>query len=260
MKRDLVLASPNQRGTDVSYAQNLLANSRFHLDVDLGVKGVYDRKTAAATKRAKWLLGYPKTAVNETFGDTLELYLRNEDPNRNLPAAYQTRRKERLTADLASRDIGKLALAEAKRWIGTKEDPPYSQRVKPFGPWYNGYVGPWCAVFVSYCLNEADFKHISPNSARWAYCPYMVNDARDHRNGLVAIGSAGVEPGDVVLYDWDGGVSDHVGLFEEWIVKGSSFHAIEGNTSLGNDSNGGEVMRRTRYVSNVEQFARVLNA
>jgi len=259
MKRDLVLSSPNQTGADVSYAQRLLLNSRFGLTAEVGAKGVYDAKTAGATKRAKWLLGYPRSAVNNTFGDKLELYLRNEDPKKNLPLLYRQRRAARLKAELASKDVGKLALAEARRWIGTTEDPPNSNRVKPFGPWYNGYVGPWCAVFVSYCLNEAGFKHVSPNQARWAYCPYMVNDAREHDNGLVAVSAAQVEPGDVVLYDWDGGVSDHVGLFEEWIVAGSTFHAVEGNTSFGNDSNGGVFMRRERSVSQVEQFARVLN-
>jgi len=259
MKRDLVLSSPNQKGTDVSYAQNLLSNSRFELDVDLGAKGVYDKRTAAATKRAKWLLGYPKSAVNETFGDTLELYLRGEDPKKNLPLLYRQRRKSRLAADAASRDVGLAALKVAQSFIGHKESPPNSNICLPFTAWYGTVGVPWCAEFVSYCLNKAGFKYVNPKAARWAYCPYMVNDARDHRNGLVAVSASQVQPGDVVLYDWDGGVADHVGFFESWIVKGSTFHAVEGNTSFGNDSNGGEVMRRERSVSQVEQFARVLN-
>jgi hypothetical protein len=257
MKRDLVLASPNVRGPDVAYAQRLLAGSAYGFGVQVGREGVYDVKTAAATKRAKFLLGYPTDKINETFGDTLELFLRREAPSKKLPLLYRQRRRNRVAAIAASKDVGLAALAEAKRWLGTKETPPNSNVAKPFGPWYNGYVGPWCAVFVSYCLEKAGFKHTDPGSARWAYCPYMVNDARAQRNGLRAIPASAVEPGDIVLYDWDGGVADHVGFFEEWIVRGSTFHAIEGNTAVGNDSNGGEVMRRVRSVSQVEQFAQV---
>ena len=33
---------------------------------------------------------------------------------------------------------------------------------------------------------------------------------------------------------------------------------VEGNTAVGNDSNGGEVMRRLRYISNVNGFGRVV--
>jgi hypothetical protein len=40
-------------------------------------------------------------------------------------------------------------------------------------------------------------------------------------------------------------------------VEGRSFQAIEGNTGMGNDSNGGEVMRRQRLVSQVVAFVRV---
>jgi hypothetical protein len=41
------------------------------------------------------------------------------------------------------------------------------------------------------------------------------------------------------------------------IVDNKTFKAIEGNTAIGNDSNGGEVMERTRKLgSNVVGFAR----
>ena len=43
----------------------------------------------------------------------------------------------------------------------------------------------------------------------------------------------------------------------ERYLGGGQFSCIEGNTSYGNNSNGGEVMRRTRYVSQVNGFGRV---
>jgi hypothetical protein len=66
-------------------------------------------------------------------------------------------------------------------------------------------------------------------------------------------------PGDLVCYDWEGnGVADHVGLFEAWTDKSAGkFTAIEGNTAVGNDSNGGKVMRRDRTRSNVQAFVHV---
>ena len=54
-------------------------------------------------------------------------------------------------------------------------------------------------------------------------------------------------PGDVVCYDWEAdGVNDHVGLFEKWVSGTQDFSCLEGNTSGADNSNGGQVMRRTR--------------
>jgi hypothetical protein len=80
--------------------------------------------------------------------------------------------------------------------------------------------------------------------------PYIVADARHDSHGLSITNAP--EPGDLVCYDWEGnGEFDHIGIFEGW-VEGSNkkkFTAIEGNTSIESNSNGGEVMRRTRDLS-----------
>jgi hypothetical protein len=90
---------------------------------------------------------------------------------------------------------------------------------------------------------------------RYAYVPYIVHDARAGANGLAITHDP--KPGDVVCYDWDGdGVADHTGLFDHW-NGGNDFVAVEGNTALGNDSNGGQVMERTRHRSNVQAFVHV---
>jgi len=124
--------------------------------------------------------------------------------------------------------------------IGYKENPPESNHNK-FGVWYGMDYQPWCAMFVSYCFYSAGLPLPIHNSKGFAYCPEGVNWFRNkgwwHTNPQV---------GDVVFYDWKGdGESDHVGIVEK--VNGDgSIVAIEGNTSTGNDSNGGQVMRRTR--------------
>jgi CHAP domain len=145
--------------------------------------------------------------------------------------------------------IRQLALAESVRQIGTKESPFGSNRCK-FTQWY-GMVGPWCAMFATYCFETAA-QNVGKDSPSfvggmyYAYVPYILNDARAQMRGLSLTSSP--IPGDLVLYDWNrNGVPDHVGIFESG--NSSSWVAIEGNTSMGNDSNGGEVMRRNRNIS-----------
>jgi len=141
------------------------------------------------------------------------------------------------------------ALEAAIGYLGYKESPPNSNDTR-FGEWYGCNYQPWCAAFVSYCY-EVDAGG-SPSFAKgqnYAYVPYMVSDGRNNRNGLSIPSS--VIPGDLVTYNWDGGPDgtyDHVGIFEAW-TGGSSFTAIEGNTSVDNNSNGGAVMRRQRSAT-----------
>lgn len=54
--------------------------------------------------------------------------------------------------------------------------------------------------------------------------------------------------GDIVVYDWNGNHTQrhHVGIVEQVKDGGDTIITIEGNTGVGNDSNGGAVMRRTR--------------
>jgi hypothetical protein len=135
------------------------------------------------------------------------------------------------------------ALEAAISQLGVKESPPDSNRVK-FTDWY-GMVGPWCAMFVTWCYETQGDSPAFVRGQRYAYVPYLLDDARNLRYGLK---TSEPIPGDCVLYNWDGGESDHVGIFEQW-VGGHTFTAIEGNTSTSNDSNGGEVMRRQRDVN-----------
>jgi surface antigen len=78
----------------------------------------------------------------------------------------------------------------------------------------------------------------------FAYCPYGVTWFKNKGWWYTT-----PKVGDVVFYDWQGdGVSDHVGIVEK-VNPNGSIVAIEGNTSVGNNSNGGQVMRRERSGS-----------
>jgi hypothetical protein len=152
------------------------------------------------------------------------------------------------------------ALEAAISYIGTKEDPPESNDTE-FGRWYGVNYQPWCAIFCTYCVEvHAGGSPSFVKGVNYAYCPYIVSDARNHRNGL-SVPSSPI-PGDLVVYAWgSSGASteefDHVGFFEAW-VGGSTFTAIEGNTSTSNNSNGGEVMRRQRSTTGQgTEFVRV---
>ena len=134
------------------------------------------------------------------------------------------------------------ALSVAIGELGTKESPPNSNQTK-YCSWY-GMVGPWCAMFCTWAYEQAGDSPSFVKGKSYAYVPYIVSDARAKRNGLSVTTSP--VPGDLVCFDWYyDGTFDHVGLFEKWL-SGSSFNAIEGNTATGNDSDGGEVMRRQR--------------
>lgn len=155
-------------------------------------------------------------------------------------------------------DTGSVRVAALKKAIsqlGVKESPPNSNRCK-YTAWYN-LVGPWCAIFTtwSYELGASDVHKQAPSfvrGQRYAYVPFIVADARASVNGLRTTDDP--IPGDLACFDWDvtgyGAEYDHVGIFERWLSEPSTFSCIEGNTSLGNDSNGGQVMRRTRNARN----------
>ncbi len=131
----------------------------------------------------------------------------------------------------------------ATREIGTKENPPNSNVVK-YSNWFGLPHLAWCGQFVSWVYNQAGVPLPAIGYKKgFAGCQSAV--AYFQKNNKIT-----TEPieGDIVFYDWNNDKRyDHTGLFVKWLDdKKITFQSIEGNTSLGNDSNGGEVMQRTR--------------
>ena len=132
-------------------------------------------------------------------------------------------------------------LSIAKKEIGYKESPANSNKTK-FGAWYglDGYA--WCVMFVQWVFHQGGVSL----PVKTASCTQLMNAAKSSSMWV----TSGYQPGDVVIYDWGGDkVPDHCGIVES--VSSSSVVAIEGNTSVGNDSDGGQVMRRTRSTSQI---------
>jgi len=141
-------------------------------------------------------------------------------------------------------DLRVVALNRAITQIGTKENPPDSNQCE-YSNWY-GMIGPWCAMFVTWSFETGGDSPSFAKGSYYAYVPYVVADARNKKRGLSTTDDP--IPGDLVCFDWDwNGEYDHIGIFEKWVDGRTAFSCIEGNTSGSNNSNGGEVMRRTRY-------------
>jgi CHAP domain/Putative peptidoglycan binding domain len=131
-------------------------------------------------------------------------------------------------------------LEVAARQIGYTESPAGSNMTK-YGAWYGMNGVPWCAIFVSYCFSVAGCRLPITTSKGFAYCPYGVDWFKDNKKWFKT-----PQIGDLVFYNWSGdGIADHVGIIES-IHSNGSVISIEGNTSTSNNSNGGQVMRRTR--------------
>ena len=157
-----------------------------------------------------------------------------------------------MTTPKTSLQKRKIIISTAKSQLGETEKPKNSNKTK-FGKWYglDGYA--WCAMYVSWVYDKAGFPlgHI--------------NDAKGFRgcqsgyNHWKSSGELTKKPstGDIVLFSWGGRIANHVGIFIEWTDrKKTTFKSIEGNTSLGNQRNGGQVMIRTRGMGNVKAFVK----
>jgi hypothetical protein len=147
------------------------------------------------------------------------------------------------------------ALEGAVSWLGYKESPAGSND-SHFGRWYSMNYQPWCAMAVTHWFTvEGGGSPSFVQTSRYSYCPYVLHDAQNGKYGFST--TKDPQPGDVVLFDWDyDGAPDHIGIFEDG--SSSSFTCLEGNTSTSNNSNGGEVMRRTRKSSDAKlTFVRV---
>jgi hypothetical protein len=151
---------------------------------------------------------------------------------------------------------GRRALAEALRHVGVRETPPGSNHTM-FGRWFGADGVPWCAIFASYCFDVGagvvlcrgwHGAGVGPRGV--AYVPTLAA-------WLKATGRWVEEPrpGDLAIFDWDGGLPDHVGIVIR--VEGDTLHTVDGNTAVGNDVNGGEVMRRHRSRTLAAGFGRL---
>ena len=136
-------------------------------------------------------------------------------------------------------DILDIARAE----LGYKEHPAGSNRTK-YGKWFGLDGQPWCMMFAQWVFARAGAADLLP--VRTASCGALMRAGKAAGRWV----TGNYQPGDVVIYDFPGGAAtDHCGIVVTALTTG--VRAIEGNTAVGDDSNGGAVMERTRPLSQV---------
>ena len=139
---------------------------------------------------------------------------------------------------VSEQEILRIAASE----LGYREAPPESNRTK-FGAWYGLDGQPWCMMFIQWVFWQARAESLLP--VKTASCTALMQAAKTAGQWI----TDGFRPGDVVLYDFSGKQKQpqHCGLLET--VQDEFVVTIEGNTGVGNEANGGAVMRRKRETS-----------
>ena len=147
----------------------------------------------------------------------------------------------------AARQILDIARAQ----LGTRESPAGSNNVMYNTVYYGRevYDGlwdtefPWCVVFLWWCFRQAGAAELFYGGSKTASCRQLLSY---HKRQAVT----DYQPGDIIFYNFHGkATAEHVGICES--AGGSSIVTIEGNTGVGNDANGGAVMRRTGSLGQI---------
>lgn len=135
-------------------------------------------------------------------------------------------------------------IAVARSYIGVKENPPNSNKCI-FTQMY-GMVTAWCVIFIWCLFYKLGASSLFYGGKKCCSCSVLMGWAKSNKQWV----TKGYKPGDLILYDWNGdGRPEHIGICVA--VNGNTLTAIEGNTSIGNDSDGGQVLERTRKLSQV---------
>ncbi|MFL9845447.1 CHAP domain-containing protein [Flavobacterium rhizosphaerae] len=144
---------------------------------------------------------------------------------------------------MATAEKRQRVLDVAVNQLGITETPKNSNKTT-FGNWFGLDGVAWCGIFVSWVYHHAGYPLGKVGYLKgFAGCQYAVA----HLDKL-GVKTTDPQPGDIVFFDWNSDKRyDHVGIFHSWKDKtAGTFNTIEGNTAVGNDSNGGQVMRRVR--------------
>lgn len=115
-------------------------------------------------------------------------------------------------------------IALARTQIGTSENPPGSNSVKYNQIYYgNDTRLPWCVVFIWWLFKELGASDLFCGGQKTAHCDFVADYARTHNQWV----TGNYKAGDLVLFQWDSGELDHIGLVVE--VNGNAVTTIEGN-------------------------------
>lgn len=229
----------------------------------------YGPVTASAVQHWKYTFGYPKLYINNQVTASDYAYLRGARPQTKMMKA---RAASRAKKELAQKGIGVLAMESMVSWAraGWHEFPDRSNVVPQMGEvakkaglskWYCEMGWPWCA----FSAMLAGFVHGGKTAqAGFAgkfnvlYVPDILAAAQRNLYGMRVVSWDNAKPGDLVIFNFDGGVVDHIGRVVEVLDNGIC-RTVEGNTSgggAGSQANGGGMFMRSRGRAEIAAFVR----
>lgn len=134
---------------------------------------------------------------------------------------------------------GEAVLAAAARDIGYHEG---TNKHNKYGEWYGLDGVPWCMEAVQYWYHEAEFDL----PYKTASCGELLRWYQANQPECITDKPA---CGCIVIFDFPGTKysTDHTGLFVR--LEDGFISTVDGNTSAGNNSNGGWVQQRTRRLN-----------
>lgn len=158
----------------------------------------------------------------------------------------------------------------ARQFVGVKEQPAGSNH-GPYNPALKGGIDdwcfratgvhggfPWCSAFVCAMSEDCGYRIPEPRRASVGYLELWAD----------SVGKVVRRPlrGDLVCYRFDQDAwPDHIGIVDRVLkLRWRNGHfvglirTVEGNTSRGNDANGGQVQVRWRWCDGRQRFVRLV--
>ena len=144
-------------------------------------------------------------------------------------------------AELKDKTVARV-LDVAELQLGYTESPAHSNQTK-YGKAFGLDGQPWCLMFVWWVFQKAGFQLYKTASCTTLVNRYLAGSPRQ-------IILRDFKPGDIVFFDFSGqkNKTEHVGIVKRVSATGSTLTTIEGNTSTGDNCNGGMVMERKRRI------------
>lgn len=155
---------------------------------------------------------------------------------------------------------GAQAAVYGQQYLGLTESPPNTNNT-PFGQWFGENGVAWCNIFLSYCFQQSSAIELcqgfhGPGVKPGKGCAYVPTTLAWLKAKNLLVDRTAIKPGDIIIHAWDHIYPAHISLACGH-SDGVSFPSLEGNTSISSDSNGGEVLLRTRSMSNVFAVGRI---
>lgn len=157
-------------------------------------------------------------------------------------------------SQIANESDGERVRNIAKGFVGTREignngGPQVTRFLKSVGLRPGN---PWCAAFVSFCLDSAKIKTLRTRSG---LARHFISKNKTIRATKVMQTNQELPPGTVIVWRRGTTTFGHVGFVDTW--RGKSGTTIEGNTSSGRSGsqyNGGGVWSRRRTINPYDYF------